>query len=317
MKIAILDDYAGVALDYANWDGLGEVTAFSDTLPMGPELVTRLKPFDVLCVMRERTPLPGDLIRALPNLKLIVSSGPKNVSIDLAAARAAGITVCGTQSRKTTTSELALLMILALNRQLMPNVASLQAGRWQGPLGRDLAGLTLGLVGLGSIGAQVAALGKGLGMEVCAWSQNLTQDRAREVGAERMPSLHALMARSDVVSVHLVLSERTRGLIGASEFAAMKPDSVFVNTSRAEIVDTDAMIKGLHAGKPAAAGVDVFDIEPIPEGHKLLDERLIGDGKLLLTPHLGYATAATLQLFYQQMAEAVQSWMSGKPIRQM
>lgn len=317
MKIAILDDYAGVALEYGDWDGLGDVTVYCDTLPKGPELIARLEPFDVLCVMRERTPLPADLISTLPNLKLIVSSGPRNASIDLAAAKAAGITVCGTQSRKTTTSELTLLLMLALNRQLIPNVASLQSGRWQGPLGRDLAGLRLGLVGLGNIGAQVAALARGLGMEICAWSQNLTEARAMEIGAERMPTLRALMAQSDVVSVHLVLSDRTRGIIGAQEFAAMKQDSVFINTSRTELVETNAMMAGLRAGKPAAAGVDVFDIEPLPQEHPLLDRYMMNSGRLLLTPHLGYATDATLRLFYKQMAEAVQAWKTGAPIRQM
>ena len=315
MKIAILDDYAGVALEYGNWEGLGEVSVFRDTLPMGAELITRLQPFDVICVMRERTPLPAALIKALPRLRLIVTSGPRNGSIDLEAAKAAGITVCGTESRKTTTSELALLLILALNRQLLPNVASLQAGAWQGPLGRDLAGLRLGLVGLGRIGAQLAALAQALGMDVCAWSQNLTDARAAECGVERMPSLAALMSASDVVSVHLVLSERTRGLIGAQAFAAMKPGAVFVNTSRAGIIDTQALMSGLHKGFPAAAGLDVFEKEPVVPDDPVIDTALIAQGKLLLTPHLGYTTDATLRLFYQQMADAVRAWMAGAPMR--
>lgn len=315
MKIAILDDYAGVALEYGNWEGLGEVSVFRDTLPMGAELIARLQPFDVICVMRERTPLPAALIKALPRLRLIVTSGPRNGSIDLEAAKAAGITVCGTESRKTTTSELALLLILALNRQLLPNVASLQAGAWQGPLGRDLAGLRLGLVGLGRIGAQLAVLAQALGMEVCAWSQNLSDARAAECGAERMPSLAALMSASDVVSVHLVLSERTRGLIGAQAFSAMKPGAVFVNTSRADIIDTQALMSGLHKGFPAAAGLDVFEKEPVVPDDPVIDTALIAQGKLLLTPHLGYTTDATLRLFYQQMADAVRAWMAGAPMR--
>lgn len=315
MKIAILDDYAGVALEYGNWEGLGEVSVFRDTLPMEAELIARLQPFDVICVMRERTPLPAALIKALPRLRLIVTSGPRNGSIDLEAAKAAGITVCGTESRKTTTSELALLLILALNRQLLPNVASLQAGAWQGPLGRDLAGLRLGLVGLGRIGAQLAVLAQALGMEVCAWSQNLSDARAAECGAERMPSLAALMSASDVVSVHLVLSERTRGLIGAQAFSAMKPGAVFVNTSRADIIDTQALMSGLHKGFPAAAGLDVFEKEPVVPDDPVIDTALIAQGKLLLTPHLGYTTDATLRLFYQQMADAVRAWMAGAPMR--
>lgn len=317
MNIAILDDYAGVALGYGDWQGLGTVSVFRDTLPMGDALVARLRPFDVICVMRERTPLPAQLIQALPNLKLIVTSGPRNGSIDLDAAKAAGICVCGTQSRKTTTSELTLLLMLALNRQLLPNVASLQAGQWQGAQGRDLAGLTLGLVGLGKIGAQMANLGRALGMEVCAWSPNLTAERAQAGGAACKPSLQALMATSDVVSVHMVLSERTRGLIAAPEFAAMKAGAVFINTSRAGLVDTQALIAGLHLGRPAAAALDVFDIEPLPPSDPLLDCDLLDSGRLLLTPHLGYATEATMRLFYTQMSEAVRAWQNGRPVREI
>lgn len=317
MKIAILDDYAGVALDYGDWDGLGTVSVFRDTLPMGDALIARLRPFDVICVMRERTPMPAKLITALPNLKLIVSSGPRNASIDLNAARQAGITVCGTQSRKTTTSELTLLMMLALNRQLLPNVSALQAGGWQGPQGRDLAGLTLGLVGLGNIGAQMATLAQGLGMTVCAWSQNLTDARAAECRVQRMETLDDLLAASDVVSLHLVLSDRTRGLFGAAQFAAMKPGAVFLNTSRAGLVDTDALLAGLRAGRPAAAGLDVFDLEPLPGDDPLRDHDLMAQGRLLLTPHLGYATEATMRLFYAQISDAVRAWQAGAPIRLM
>ncbi|MFN4058794.1 MAG: D-2-hydroxyacid dehydrogenase family protein [Roseinatronobacter sp.] len=315
MKIAILDDYAHVARDYGDWDGCGEVTVFHDTLPMGLALVARLRPFDVLCVMRERTPLPSALLDALPNLKLIVTSGVKNASIDIAAAQRAGIVVCGTQSRKTTTAELTLLLMLALNRQLLPNAKSLQQGGWQGPQGRDLAGLTLGLVGLGSIGAQMAVLAQALGMEVCAWSQNLTQPRAQDCGVQWMPDLPALLGQSDVVSLHLVHSARTHGLFGATEFAAMKDGAVFINTSRAGLVQTDALLVALRAGKPNAAGLDVFDIEPLPVSHPLRDAELIAQGRLLLTPHLGYATEATMRLFYTQMAEAVRAWQAGAPIR--
>ncbi|WP_439562442.1 D-2-hydroxyacid dehydrogenase family protein [Roseinatronobacter sp.] len=317
MKIAILDDYAGVALAYGNWGGLGDITVFRDTLPMGASLVARLKPFDVVCVMRERTPLPAALIEALPKLRLVVTSGPRNGSIDLAAARAAGVTVCATQSRKTTTAELTLLLMLALNRQFLPNVQSLRSGGWQGALGRDLAGLRLGLVGLGTIGAQVATLAQALGMTVCAWSQNLSAERAAECGAEQMPSLPALMAASDVVSVHLVLADRTRGLIGPAAFSAMRDGAVFINTSRAGLVDNTALLAGLRQGRPAAAGLDVFDTEPLPASHPMMDADLIAEGKLLLTPHLGYTTEATLRLFYSQMADAVRAWTEGAPIRQL
>ena len=315
MKIAILDDYAGVALDYGDWSGLGDVTVFSDTLAPGPALIERLAPFEVLCVMRERTPLPASVIRALPRLRLIVTSGPKNASIDLDAARDCGMTVCGTASRKTTTSELTLLMMLALNRRLIPEVAALRRGGWQAGLGRDMAGLRLGLVGLGTIGAQMASLGRALGMEVAAWSANLTDARAAEAGAIRAESLTALMAQSDVVSVHLVHSARTHHLIGAEGFAAMKPGAVFLNTSRAGIVDTAALIAGLHAGRPAMAGIDVFDREPLPADDPLHDAALQDQGRLLLTPHLGYTTEATFRLFYRETADAVRAFAAGSPVR--
>lgn len=315
MKIAVLDDYACVSLTLADWGDL-DVTVFRDTLTDEAALAERLAPFDVLCVMRERTPLPASLIAALPRLRLIVTTGPKNASIDLGAARAAGITVCGTPSRKTTTAELAVLMMLALNRRLLPEVAALHGpGGWQAGLGRDVAGLTLGLIGLGNIGAQMAVLGRALGMEVCAWSQNLTGARATELGVRRMDSLQALMAAADVVSVHLVLSDRSRGLIDASAFAAARPGQVFINTSRGPIVDTAALLAGLRIGRPAMAGLDVFDVEPLPLDDPLRDATLIAEGRLLLTPHLGYTTKATFALFYRETVAAVRAWAAGAPIR--
>jgi phosphoglycerate dehydrogenase-like enzyme len=315
MKIAILDDYTNSAAALADWSGLGEITVYNDTLADPAALIAHLEPYEAICVMRERTPLPSALLHALPNLRLVVTTGPRNASIDLAAAKACGITVCGTESRKTTTSELAVLMMLALNRRLMPEVTSLNAGGWQTGLGRDLAGLRLGLVGLGNIGAQMAAFGRAFGMEVSAWSSNLTNARCADLGVTRAASLHELMAVSDVVSVHLVLSDRTRGLIDAAAFAAMKPGAVFLNTSRAPIHDTAALIAGLHHGHPAMAGIDVFDTEPLPADDPIHDTALISSGRLLLTPHLGYTTEATFRLFYQQTAEALRAFQSGAPIR--
>lgn len=316
MKIAILDDYAGAALRLADWSAYADVTVFADTIMDQAALLARLAPFDVICVMRERTPMGAALIAGLPNLKLIVTTGPRNASIDLEAARAHGVIVSSTPSRKTTTSELAMLMMLALNRRLMPEVASLhgRAG-WQTGLGRDLAGLTLGLIGLGNIGAQMATLGKAFGMEVCAWSQNLTQERADEVGVKRMESLNDLMATSDVTTVHLVLSERSRGLLDAKAFAAAKAGQVFINTSRGPIVDAGALIAGLRVGSPAMAGLDVFDVEPLPADDPLRDAALIADGKLLLTPHLGYTTEATFTVFYRETVAAIDAWVAGDPIR--
>jgi phosphoglycerate dehydrogenase-like enzyme len=315
MKIAVLDDYTRHAQGLADWSGLGEVAFFNDTLTDPAALIARLLPFDAICVMRERTPLPAAILHALPNLRLVVTTGQRNASIDLVAANACGITVCGTQSRKTTTSELAVLMMLALNRRLLPEVAGLNTGGWQSGLGRDLAGLRLGLVGLGNIGAQMAAFGHAFGMEVSAWSANLTETRCETLGVTRANTLHELMAVSDVVSVHLVLSERSRGLIDAAAFAAMKPGAVFLNTSRAAIQDTAALLAGLHQGQPAMAGIDVFDKEPLPADSPLRDESLISSGRLLLTPHLGYTTEATFRLFYEQTVDALRAYHSGAPIR--
>lgn len=315
MKIAILDDYTNHALALADWSGLGDITVFHDTLTDPAALVARLTPFAVICVMRERTPLPAAILRALPNLQLVVTTGPRNASIDLAAARECGITVCSTESRKTTTSELAVLMMLALNRRLIPEMSGLNAGGWQTGLGRDLAGLHLGLIGLGTIGAQMAAFGHAFGMQVSAWSTNLTQSRCDDLGVTRAASLRDLMAISDVASVHLVLSDRSCSLIDAAAFAAMKPGAVFLNTSRAPIHDDAALLAGLHRGHPAMAGIDVFDVEPLPAQDPLRDAALISSGRLLLTPHLGYTTEATFRLFYEQTVEAVRAFQSGSPIR--
>jgi phosphoglycerate dehydrogenase-like enzyme len=316
MRIAVLDDYALASQRLADWSGLGDVTVFSDTLT-GPALADRLQSFDAVCLMRERTPMGADLIAQLPHLRLIVTSGPKNASIDLAAARAAGITVCGTQSRKTTTSELTTLMMLALNRHLMPEVATLTAGGWQSGLGRDMAGLTLGLIGLGNIGAQMVVIGKALGMGVVAWSPNLTDARCAELGVGRMDSLTDLMGRADVASVHMVLSDRSRGLVNAAAFAAARQGQVFINTSRGPLIDTAALLDGLRAGKPAMAGLDVFDVEPLPQDEPLRDADLIASGRLLLTPHLGYTTEATFRLFYTQTVEAIRAFQTGTPIREL
>jgi phosphoglycerate dehydrogenase-like enzyme len=318
LRIAVLDDYAGVALEMADWASLGgEVSVFRDTLTDEDALAARLAPFDVICLMRERTPMPASLIARLPALKLIVTSGPRNLSIDLAAARARGITVCGTGSRKTSTSELAMLLILALARGLMPEAASMRAGGWQIGIGRDLHGLTLGLVGLGTIGAQMAALGRAFGMQVIAWSRNLTQARCAELGVGYRAELTALMADADAVSIHLVLSERTTGLIGAEVLSAMKPDGILVNTSRGPIIDDAALLAALRAEPGRRAGLDVFDVEPPPTSHPLRDTALIDAGRLLLTPHIGYVTEATWRLFYGQTVEAIAAWAAGAPIREL
>ena len=315
MKIAILDDYPGIALDFGDWAGLGEITVFRDTIRDHDALVARLAPFEVLCLMRERTPFPGSLLRALPNLRLLVTSGMRNNSIDLPAAKELGIMVCGTESRKRTTSELAMTLALTLNRRIIPEARSLNAGGWQTGVGRDMEGLTLGIVGLGNIGGQMAALGQAFGMNVAAWSQNLTEARCAEIGAKRCESLVELMSVSDVVSVHMLMSERTRGLIGAEAFAAMRPGAVFVNTSRAPIVDYDALLAGLRAHRPAMAALDVYAVEPLPADDPIRDLPLIEEGRLLLVPHLGYVTESCMRTYIGQTADAVRAWHSGSPIR--
>ena len=315
--IAILDDYAGVATTLADWSQLADatVTVFRDTLSDHTELVERLKPFDVICIMRERTPFPASLIAALPQLKLLVTTGPRNLSIDLDAARAHNVTVCSTQSRKTTTSELAMLLMLTLSRGLHTEMAALQSSGWQSGLGRDLAGLNLGLIGLGKIGSQMSVLGKAFGMQVHAWSQNLEPSTCDEQGVTHQGSLNALMAASDVVSVHMVLSERTHGLINAEAFSHMREGSLFINTSRGPIADETALIAALKAGRPHKAALDVYSEEPLPQNHPLRDAELINSGRLVLSPHLGYATEQTFTVFYTQTVEAIAAWQRGEPIR--
>lgn len=321
MRIAVLDDYAGVSQTVADWSRLAgcEISVFSDTLTDREALLQRLLPFDVVCLMRERTPFPAALIEALPSLKLLVTSGPRNLSIDLDAAARCRVTVCGTESRKTTTSELATLMMLALSRNLVLEVNSMQTSGWQTSLGRDLHGLTLGLIGLGKIGAQMAALGKAFGMSVTAWSPNLTAERCAEQGAEYgvvyQPSLKDLMSSADVVSVHMVLSERTKNLVTADAFASMRDKAIFINTSRGPIANEADLLNGLKQGRPWKAGLDVFDHEPLPMHSALRDDELIQAGRLLLSPHLGYVTEQTWQVFYSQTVDAIEAWQAGKPIR--
>lgn len=317
LKIAVLDDYAGVALDCADWDSLGgDITVFSAPIPAA-DLLQTLTGFDVICLMRERTPFPADLINGLPDLRLIVTTGPRNLSIDVAAARARGVTVCGTRSRKTTTSELTMTLMLALSRKLLPEARSLTEGGWQNAIGRDLAGLRLGLIGLGNIGGQMAKMGAAFGMSVTAWSPNLTEERAAEAGVAFAPSATALAVSSDVLSVHMVLSERSRMLIGAEVFAALPEGAIFLNTSRAGLVDRDALWTGMRQGHPWAAGIDVFEDEPLPATDPWRAAAQEFGDRLLLTPHLGYTTQATWDLFYQDTVAAIAAFQAGSPIREL
>ena len=314
MKIAIVDDYHGLSTSLVEWGGLAsDVTVFR--VPIAPEaVVDELRAFDVLCLMRERTPLPAGVIQQLPNLRLIVTTGMRNASIDLDAARVRGIRVCGTASRPQATSQLTMLLMLAAMRGLFAEVSSVRDGRWQSGAGRDLFGLTLGLVGLGKQGGAVAGLAQAFGMRVIAWSRNLTDARCDELGVTRADDLNSLLAESDVVSIHLVLSERTVGLMGAAELSRMKPDSLLVNTSRGPIVDERALLAALRNGRPAMAALDVYDQEPLPPDHPLRDRDLIDSGRLLLTPHIGYGSLQNYRRMYEETFEAVTAWLAGAPV---
>ena len=308
-KIAVLDDYPNVALSLADWsvlDGRASVTVFNDHLADADAVVERLKPFDVVCVMRERTPLTRAIIERLPRLRLIASTAFRNASIDVKAAEERGIPVAHTGYTSAPTIELTWALILASSRNLVAENASLRNGGWQRFIGDDLTGQTLGLVGLGNVGGPVAKIGKAFGMNVVAWSQNLTADRAAEVGAE-LVTKEELFRRADVVSIHLVLSDRTRGLVGAPELALMKPTARLVNTSRGPIVVEADIIATLRAQKIAGAAIDVFDQEPLPLDHPF---RTLPN--LLATPHIGYSSRGLYIRFYQDTVENICKWLDGQ-----
>lgn len=311
MKIAVLDDWQENArnfADFAPFEAEHEVIFFSDTLS-GQPLIDRLAPCDVLLVMRERTGFPAEVIEQLPNLKAVFTSGMRNAALDLACFARRGIIVCGTESPGHATAELAMSLIGALARQIVPSALSMQQGGWQVATGRDLRGATLGILGLGRLGSAVASLGKAYGMNVIAYSQNLTEEQCAEQGVTYADK-QTFFKTSDFISIHLKLSDRVRGLVGAQELAWMKPDAYIVNTSRAPIIDEDALIEALRAGQIAGAATDVFNHEPLPQ-----DDRLRDVPNLLLLPHIGYVTAETMRVFYGQTLEALAAWLAGEPIR--
>lgn len=311
VRIAVLDDYQGVALRHGPWTRLAdaEVTQLREHLADPVELVSRLQGFDVLVAMRERTPLPREVLAELPALRLLVTTGMHNSAIDTAAAAELGITVCGTQSDASGPAELTWGLILGLARHLVVEDASVRRGGWQGTVGRGLRGRTLGVIGAGRIGSQVARVGRAFDMEVLAWSQNLTAERAAEAGAE-LVTKDELLRRSDVVSLHLRLSDRTRGVIGAPELALMGPSAVLVNTSRGALVDEQALVAALRDGTIAAAGLDTYWHEPLPGDHPL-----VALPNTLLAPHLGYVTDSTYDVFYGQAVEDIAGFLAGEPVR--
>lgn len=310
--IAVIDDWQDVARDVVDWsvlDSLGEVTFEHDYPADNATLAERLGRYQVICVMRERTRFDEDLLKRLPNLELLVTGGMRNAALDMQAAAKLGIKVCGTDSYKHAAPELTWALIMAATRNLVNEANSLRAGHWQQGLGGDLHGKTLGILGLGSIGQRVAQFGQVFGMRVIAWSENLTAERAEQVGVTYV-NKQALFEQADVLSVHLVLSERSRGLVDAQALGWMKPTALLVNTARGPIVDEAALIKALQKQRLGGAALDVFEQEPLAEHHpfRTLDN-------VLATPHVGYVSQQNYHLFFSQMIEDIHAWSAGKPIR--
>jgi phosphoglycerate dehydrogenase-like enzyme len=309
LHIAILDDYQNVALEMADWSSLGghaTTTVFNDHLRDANEIVTRLAPFDVVCVMRERTPLSREILARLPKLRMIASTGPRNSSIDLAAAAEHNIEVMHTRYDPASTVELTWALILASARNLTVETASVRSGGWQRTVGDGIRGKVLGILGLGNIGSEVARLAHSFGMDVIAWSQNLQAEKAREHGA-RWVSKQELFRQADFLTIHLVLSDRTRGLVGKDELSLMKPSARLVNTSRGPIVEEAALIDTLRERRIAGAALDVFDIEPLPQDHALrhLDN-------VVATSHIGYVSRDLYRIFYQDTVTNIANWLQRK-----
>ncbi|CAI8790178.1 Hydroxyacid dehydrogenase [Pseudomonas sp. IT-P2] len=312
VQIAVIDDWQDVARGVVDWsvlDSLGEVTFVHEYPADNATLAERLGRFEVICVMRERTRFDEDLLKRLPNLKLLVTGGMRNAALDMPAAALLGIKVCGTDSYKHAAPELTWALIMAASRNLLNEANALRAGQWQQGLGGDLHGKTLGILGLGSIGQRVAQFGQAFGMRVIAWSENLTAERAEQAGVTYV-SKQQLFEQADVLSVHLVLSDRSRGLVDAQALDWMKPTALLVNTARGPIVDEAALIKALQKQRIGGAALDVFDQEPLPALHpfRTLDN-------VLATPHVGYVSRQNYELFFSQMIEDIQGWSAGEPIR--
>jgi phosphoglycerate dehydrogenase-like enzyme len=312
VRVALLDDYQDVALAMADWPALGagvRTEAFHDHLTEEGEIADRLGPFDVIVAMRERTPFPRSLLARLPALRLLVTTGMSNAAIDLAAATHLGIVVCGTGGLGYPTAELTWGLILALARRIPHEYQAVRDGRWQTTVGVGLRGKTLGVAGLGRLGPQVASLGGAFGMAVLAWSQNLTPARAAACGAESVPK-DELLARSDIVTLHLKLSARTAGLIGTRELGLMKRTAFLINTSRGPIVEERALLQALGEGTIAGAALDVFDDEPLPADHPFRRME-----NVVITPHLGYVTRENYEVFYRDALDDVRACAAGSPIR--
>jgi phosphoglycerate dehydrogenase-like enzyme len=311
-RLAILDDFQGVALANGDWTKVAEafeIDVFRDWLPQGEERARALAPYEVIIAMRERTPFPASLIDALPSLRLLVTTGMWNRSIDHEAAARRGITVCGTGSSPQAPVELTWALILAAARHIVAEDASLRQGRWQTRVGMELHGKTLAVLGLGRLGRQVARIGQAFGMRIIAWSTNLTAERAAEAGAEYV-SKEELFRRADVLTLHVILGERNRGIVGAGELALMKPTAILVNAARGPLVDEAALVEALEKGRIACAALDVYGVEPLPGHHRLLQAP-----NTILTPHVGITTDANYAVYYREAAENIAAWLGGAPVR--
>jgi phosphoglycerate dehydrogenase-like enzyme len=315
MKIVVLDDYQRVARALGPFDSLAdaEVEVLHEHIAGPDELAAALRGAQIVVAMRERTPFPAATFDRLPDLRLLVTTGMANAAIDMTAAAAHGVTVSGTTmygaTKSSNTTELTWALILAVRRHVVAEDRALRDGRWQTTVGSDLAGSTLGVLGLGRLGTQVARIGRAFDMRVIAWSRNLTPERAAAAGATWVPK-EQLFATGDVVTIHLKLSERTAGLVGAAELASMKPSAVLINTSRGPIVDQGALVGALTAGTIAGAGLDVYDVEPLP-----LDNPLRSAPNTVLLPHLGYVTEGGYRTMYEQVVEDITAWRAGTPLR--
>ena len=313
LRCAILDDYQNVALTLADWSALAdrvETTTFTNFFTSTDAAAQALKGFDIICAMRERTPFPRALFDALPDLKLLITSGMRNAAIDLVAAKDHGVTVCGTAMVGNPTAGVATGLMLELTRKIgFENARMKQGAPWQVTLGEDVAGKTLGIIGLGKLGTQMASIGKALGMKPIAWSSNLTQETCDKAGVT-YATKDELFATADIITIHLVLSDRSRGLVSAADIARMKPTAYLINTARGPIVDEDALLKALQDKAIAGAGLDTFSIEPLPVDHpfRKLDN-------VVLTPHLGYVTRENYQRIYAETIEGIGAWMAGNPVR--
>jgi D-3-phosphoglycerate dehydrogenase len=313
VRAAILDDYQNVALSFADWSRVAkdvEIKVFDKPFASQDEAIKALLGFAIIVGMRERTPFPRKVIEALPDLKLLVTTGARNNSFDVKACGERGITVCGTGVAGSPTTGIAFGLILELTRRIGFENARLKAGApWQVTIGRDLEGLTLGILGLGKLGQRSATVGKAFGMKTIAWSQNLTAEKAQAAGAE-LVSKEDLFRSADVVTIHLVLSDRSRGLVGAKELGLMKKTAYLINTSRGPIVDEKALIAALQSKSVAGAGLDVFDVEPLPLDHpfRKMDNAVI-------TPHLGYVSEQNYRKYFPDIVEDIRAWLDGKPVR--